>query len=448
MLRTSRTWLVAILAGTGLLANTDALAAGHAVIPNLGDGTVSIIDTGCRPAQDPDCATVVATLAVGTQPYGVAAHPAGALAYVTNSYDDTVSVIDLSSYTVVATVPVGSLPYGVAVDGVTGNAYVSALAGHTVTVVGPTHAVLATIATDNPHGLAVSPDGARVYVGNYYQGTISVIDAATRQVIGQVPVGGIPVGIAVHPSGSPVYVASFADRRLVAVDAATLAVVGQVDVGAGAAGVTVTPDGAFAYVANMDDYSVSVVRTSDLAVVATVTVGAAPVGIAADPDGQSVFVANRADENVARIDTTSREITQWVQVGADPFAHGAFVSARADPMPSLGDLRDTLRALGLEEGLATSLDAFLRQAEEALAQPDGTGLACARLQHFMFAVGQARKTKRLPAAEATVLLRDADAIRTALACTEARATVAVQPVAIPARKSAGSRLEKGSRRPD
>ncbi|WP_257208097.1 hypothetical protein [Bacillus cereus] len=41
--------------------------------------------------------------------------PNGNFAYVTNNDDHTVSVIDTSSNSVVATVPVGSRPFGVAI---------------------------------------------------------------------------------------------------------------------------------------------------------------------------------------------------------------------------------------------------------------------------------------------------------------------------------------------
>src|SRR5207244_5073950 len=61
--------------------------------------TVSVIDT----ASD----TVVATVAVGSVPYGVAITPDGSRAYVTNQGDTTVSVISTASNTVVATIPLG-----------------------------------------------------------------------------------------------------------------------------------------------------------------------------------------------------------------------------------------------------------------------------------------------------------------------------------------------------
>ena len=62
-----------------LLRALPAAAAPFAYVPNSDDGTVSVIDT----ATD----TVVATVPVGQAPIGVAVHPAGTYAYVTNRGD-------------------------------------------------------------------------------------------------------------------------------------------------------------------------------------------------------------------------------------------------------------------------------------------------------------------------------------------------------------------------
>jgi YVTN family beta-propeller protein len=48
-----------------------------------------------------------------------------------------------------------------------------------------------------PLGIAVSPDGKRVYVANYEDNTISVIDTATNNVTENVSVGIGPSGIAI-----------------------------------------------------------------------------------------------------------------------------------------------------------------------------------------------------------------------------------------------------------
>jgi YVTN family beta-propeller protein len=53
---------------------------------------------------------VTATVAVGTNPFGVAVHPDGSRVYVANVGSSTVSVIDTATNTVIATVVVGFAP--------------------------------------------------------------------------------------------------------------------------------------------------------------------------------------------------------------------------------------------------------------------------------------------------------------------------------------------------
>src|SRR6266852_4390768 len=77
--------------------------AQNAYITNQNSSTVSVIDT----ATD----TVIATIPVGLNPFGVAVSPDGSKVYVTNLSAGTVSVIDTATNTVSATISnVGSPP--------------------------------------------------------------------------------------------------------------------------------------------------------------------------------------------------------------------------------------------------------------------------------------------------------------------------------------------------
>jgi YVTN family beta-propeller protein len=57
-------------------------------------------------------------------------------------------------------------------------------------------------------GVAVSPDGAYVYVGSsiVHPGSVYVIDAARRSVIATIPVGGVPQRLAISPDGATLVV--------------------------------------------------------------------------------------------------------------------------------------------------------------------------------------------------------------------------------------------------
>src|SRR5258708_19134538 len=57
------------------------------------------------------------------------------------------------------------------------------------------------------HGIAVSPDGARIYISEEAEKTLTVVDGKTLQVTKQIPLSGNPNLIDMTPDGRWVYVA-------------------------------------------------------------------------------------------------------------------------------------------------------------------------------------------------------------------------------------------------
>ncbi len=91
-----------------------------------------------------------------------------------------------------------------------------------------------------------------LYVTNYLDSTVSVIDTATNSVVGlPIPVGNEPQTLAVTPDGTKVYVANFGSANVSVIhtatnkdeDPASKSVVKTVPVGNFPYGVAITPDG-------------------------------------------------------------------------------------------------------------------------------------------------------------------------------------------------------------
>ena len=80
--------------------------------------------------------TVTGTIGVGAYPDALAVSPQTGAVYVTNAYDNTVSVINGKTNTVTSTVGVGDQPVGVAVSPRTGKVYVTNFYDNTVSVIG------------------------------------------------------------------------------------------------------------------------------------------------------------------------------------------------------------------------------------------------------------------------------------------------------------------------
>ena len=82
----------------------------------------------------------------------------------------------------------------VSIAGAAPFAYITSSLNNTVSIIDTaTNTITATITGfSSPCGIAITPDGTKVYVANYNSNTVSVIDTATNTVTTTVPVGNSP----------------------------------------------------------------------------------------------------------------------------------------------------------------------------------------------------------------------------------------------------------------
>lgn len=165
-----------------------------AYVTNSGSNTVSVIAVGPSP-------TVVQTINVGSDPYGIAASPNSSLVYVANAKSNNVSAISVASNTVTATIPVGTAPFGVAFTPDSSMAYV-ANTSNTVSVIDAAASrVISTVTgLNNPVRVAISSDGALAYATNLLGNNVSVISTTSNTITGTIPVGSAPFGVATASS--------------------------------------------------------------------------------------------------------------------------------------------------------------------------------------------------------------------------------------------------------
>ncbi len=252
--------------------------------------------------------------------------PAPSYAYITNLNSNIVSVINTANNNVTATVPAGSDPQGVAVSPDGTRVYVANIhygSIGTVSIIDTaTNKVTATVPVGykySPCGVAVTPDGTKAYVTDRDIKCVSVIDTATSTVTATIPVGANPLGVAAGPDGTKVYVANRESNTLSVIDTATNKVTATVPVGKQPTGVAVSPAGTKVYVTNGGSNSVSVIDTATDMVTATVPVGYYPFGVAVSPAGTKVYVTNNKNNYVSVINTTTNTVTATVPVGSSPY---------------------------------------------------------------------------------------------------------------------------------
>jgi DNA-binding beta-propeller fold protein YncE len=155
-------------------------------------------------------------------------------------------------------------------------------------------------AGSGPYAIAVSRDGARIFVSDWSGASVSVLSAADGRLLASVPVDPHPNAVLGSADGSSVFVACANGGTVDEIDASTLRVQRAIDVSLFAnAPEGTTPDGLALsaagnrlYVADADEDAVSVI---DLHAPGAPVIGAIPVGwyatdVALAADGRSLFV--------------------------------------------------------------------------------------------------------------------------------------------------------------
>ncbi len=265
---------------------------------------------------NPDTNTSAGTITLNAPAYDIAFSPDGTVAYAVNVTTDSVAVIDTATNQVVSNIIIaGPVRAEVSPDGA--RLYVTTTGDSVVVIDTLTLGIVTTIPVgSSPNGLAVAPNGTRVYVANRNGDSVSVIDTSSNTVVATVSVGSFPVEVALSPNGKRLYVTNFFDNSVSVLETAFNTVVATIDVGSGPQGIAVTPDGGKVYVANFNEDDVSVIDAASNSVVSTPIVSGSPNGVVASPDGNAVYVTAYNGSAVAVIDSSTNTVVTSIGTGS------------------------------------------------------------------------------------------------------------------------------------
>jgi YVTN family beta-propeller protein len=263
----------------------------------------------------------------GDRPYGMALSPDGDTLLVSNDGQSTQSlmVVDARDGRVLQTFPYAApeaLYIGLTFSPDGRRAYASAggnnkirvyaVDGQRLTEGSPI--ALPAVGADGkpvnlyPAGLTIDAAGDTLWVANNLGGSVARVDlSAHPPAVTLVPVGHNPYGAALSEDGRAVYVSNWGDDTVSVVDTATRAARGTLKVGTHPSAMALNQARAELYVADSDSDTISVIDTLTDTVVRTISLrpyagaaqGSSPNALAVSPEGDTLYVANAGNNDVA-----------------------------------------------------------------------------------------------------------------------------------------------------
>jgi YVTN family beta-propeller protein len=181
-----------------------------------------------------------------------------------------------------------------------------------------------------PAGLALSPDGSRLYVAENLADQLAVLDAASGRVLQRLPTGHFPYGIAVAPDGTAWVSAWGGDAVAVFAPDGTggLKTAGAVEGIRHPSALLLDPTGARLFVASASTDRVAVIDTRARRVAATLQdpppsgpdEGSTPNALALSADGARLYIAEADANAVAVFDLAASRLAGRIPCGWYPTA--------------------------------------------------------------------------------------------------------------------------------
>ncbi len=240
--------------------------------------------------------------------------------WVSQMYTDSIHVFSLRDFSWKRVISSGGVFPKVICPHPDGRVFVSNWVSRTVTVLeGKTGALSGKYkVAGTPRGLALSLDGELLYVANFDNGTIEVVDTHTLKRVQTLFTGkeGLPAGgakrhLVVDRVMNRLYASDMARGSVFALDLASMKMLAEIKVGYKTNTIKVSPDGAWVFVSTRGpnhalDYELKgpefgeflVINARTLAITERHWGGNQPTGLAVSPDGNKIVFTDFLDHRL------------------------------------------------------------------------------------------------------------------------------------------------------
>jgi DNA-binding beta-propeller fold protein YncE len=321
--------ILTLLTASLVITSITALQAQSSLIVlSKKDHTLAIVD--------PTSLKVIAKAPVGPDPHEVAVTPDGATAYVSNfggGIYNTIDVIDLVAKKSLPVIDLGPLhgPHGIFFAG--GKTWFTAQANRVIGRYDPaTHKVDWIFGTgqNGTHMIDVSPDQKLIITTNPQSANVSLIEphaaqtppgAPARTEWNQtlIPVGKGDEGFDLTPDRNQLWTANSGDGTISIIDLASKKVIDTLASNTnGANRLKFTPDGRHVLVSLLSGPDLVILDTATRKVTQRIPICHGAAGIQMEPNGNRAFIACTPDDYVVVLDLHTFKVLSHLDAGLQP----------------------------------------------------------------------------------------------------------------------------------
>jgi len=160
-----------------------------------------------------------------------------------------------------------------------------------------------------PNGLALSPDNERLFVsyGDTSNGYLLILNSKTLQVTDIIKIGAQPIGVAT-PDGKRVYIANYNDNSVSLVDAKNLKEVGRFKTGYKPSKIIVHPSLKWVFVSNEGSNTISMIDTLQSKILYNIQTSEGPTYMAVNPEGTKLYVSCKNSKKIDVVDLNTKSV--------------------------------------------------------------------------------------------------------------------------------------------
>ena len=211
----------------------------------------------------------------------------------------------------------------------------------------------------HPHGLAIAPDGSRIYTASDRTGNFQVIDARTGKIIAQIPIGNDPNQMTLTNDGKFAYVPMRGEGKIAVVQLDPLKLVKKLPSPAGPHDAYTSADGKRIYVGAQYGTGIVVIDPVKQDVVHVIPTPAGVRPLEPSADGKTIYVALSKLLGFVVVDPATRQITRKVELGTlpeglpqpykDTWTHALQIANEGRELWLCDDINDLIRVIRLSD---------------------------------------------------------------------------------------------------